>query len=185
MADKGHNSKLTDDEKKALFFHHVRKEIDIAAQIKELQNIRKSQRKTAQADGITLAKLDFAIKAMAAEEKENVVDAETNRLEVLSWLNLAPGFQADLFEDTAPALDRVKKDGERAGLLGKDGKSQYLEGTEEDTAWLEGWRNGQAVLAKNFESARAKLSEPDDETDDDPFPDNDDEATSLNGAVLQ
>ena len=126
MADKGHNSKLTDDEKKALFFHHVRKEIDIAAQIKELQNIRKSQRKTAQADGITLAKLDFAIKAMAAEEKENVVDAETNRLEVLSWLNLAPGFQADLFEDTAPALDRIKKDVERAGLLGKDGKIQYL-----------------------------------------------------------
>lgn len=181
MAGIGHNS-LTDDEQKALLFHHIRKEIDISEQIKALQSERKSQRKTAQADGIVLADMDFAIKAMAAEDKQNVVDAENNRFKILFWLNLAPGYQADLFKDRAPVVERITGEGERAGLLGKDGVSPYEHGSEEDKAWLNGWRNGQNVLAKNFESARAKLDDNDDD-DEDPFPDDEEQTSSNNNVV--
>lgn len=181
MAGIGHNS-LTDDEQKALLFHHARKEIEITAQIKALQNERSVQRKNAQADGIALDRLDYAIKVLNAEDKKRLVDAEKERLQILKWTKLVPDYQGDLFADRAPVVERITGEGERAGLLGKDGVSPYTTGSEEDKAWLNGWRNGQNILAKNFESARAKLDDNDDD-DEDPFPDGEEQTSSNDNVV--
>lgn len=183
MVAQGHNSQITDDEQKALLFHHIQKEIEISAKIKGLQNERKAQRKLAQADGITLDALDYAVKSLNAEDKQRVISIEKTRLQVLKWTKLISDCQSDLFTDIAPALERIRGEGERAGLLGKDGNSPYTKGSEEAASWFDGWRSGQNSLAENFKSARAKLAV---EDDDDPFPDDDnEEAIEDNVASLQ
>lgn len=173
MATKGHNS-LTDKEKKALFFHHLRKRMSHNAKLAEINTDKKSDGKLAQADGLVLGDLDYAIKTINAEDKEIVANGYMAHGEILSWLNVIHGFQPDLFVNRAPVLDRIKNEGELAGLAGKDGVSPYDKGSTDDKTWLEGWREGQNVLAGPFlQSAREKLELTDDEAPegDDPFGD--------------
>lgn len=159
MAEAGHNSKnLTENERKSLFFHHMRKRMAHNAELAELNAAKKADGKTAQADGIVLGDLDYAIKALNADDKVTVTDRYIAHGEVLSWLNLVPGFQTDLLRDRAPAIERIEGEGELAGLAGLDAKSPYDLGSNEDLAWLRGWSNGQAIMRDNLQNAMEKIN---------------------------
>lgn len=169
----GHNSQaLTENERKSLFFHHMRKRLAHNTDIAELNALKKADGRTAQADGIILGDLDYAIKALNADDKVTVTDRYIAHGEVLSWLNLVPGFQTDLLRDRAPAIERIQGEGELAGLAGKDALSPYDVGSNEDLAWLAGWSHGQAIMRDNLQNAMEKINASMD-VDSDPGFDND------------
>lgn len=172
MSEAGHNSTLTENERKSLFFHHLRKRMAHNADIAELNAAKKADGKTAQADGIVLGDLDFAIKSLNADDKATVTDRYFAHGEVLSWLNLVPGFQSDLLRDRAPAIERIEGEGELAGLAGKDAFSPYDNGSDEDKAWLRGWDKGQAIMRDNLQNAMEKINREmdEDESADPDFP---------------
>lgn len=168
----GHNSQLTENERKALFFHHLRKRTGHNGQLAQINAAKKADGKLAQADGIVLGDLDYAIKAINADDKATVTDRFLAHGEVLSWLNLTPGFQSDLLRDRAPAIERIEGEGELAGLAGKDPESSYDKGSDEDQAWLRGWHRGQAIMRDNLKNAMEKINADADREEGDPdFPD--------------
>lgn len=178
----GHNSELTEAETKALFFDHYNK---IAAQletVKAAQAEYKKLRKTCKADGIVLADMDFALRCAEVDDAKIIPDELRRRTQIATWFNLPLLFQPDLFEDRAPADERIESDGYTAGMKGKDAKSGYGSGSHEDKLWLAGWERGQAEMRESLKSGMEKLnakraakaepdqSKPADKTKD-PFPD--------------
>lgn len=178
MSKIGDNSKdLTENERKALFFHHMRKRMEHNAKIAEHNAAKKADGKLAQHDGLVLGDLDYAIKAIDADDKVTVIDRFIAHGEVLGWLNLTPGFQTDLLRDRAPAIERIEGEGELAGLAGKDPVSPHEKGSDEDAAWLRGWERGQQIMRDNLESAMTKKNAAKAaDNDPDPNPFEDDEA---------
>lgn len=179
---------LTEDEEKALFFHHLRKREECNARIKEAQADKKAAGKLAQMDGLVLADLDYASRAMGAEDKKTITDRFGAFGKILSWLGLMPGYQSDMFADRMPAIERIEGEGELAGLAARERSSGYGPGSDEDQAWLRGYDRGQEIARDHLQSAMEKRNaearakdelikgaDPD-EADDDPFEDDQDEA---------
>jgi hypothetical protein len=157
MAEIGDNSKtLTEDEEKALFFHHLRKDMATKAQIKALQDICKKDRKIAQADGFALSRLDFAEKALDAEDKTTITQKVNDQLKIMEWLHIIPAYNSDLFADRAPKEERIEGQGEIAGLAGVERVSNYSAASEDDKAWLRGYDRGQEIMRQNLEKAMTK-----------------------------
>ncbi|MFC6487336.1 hypothetical protein [Nitratireductor sp. GCM10026969] len=169
----GHNSELTENERKSLFFHHLRKRMEHNRRIDEAKAEKKADGKIAQADDVVLGDLDYAIKALNADDKATITERFIAEGEILSWLGLTPGFQTDLLRDRAPAIERIEKQGELAGLAAKDRESGYGPGSDEDQAWLRGYDNGQAIMRDNLEAAMTKKNAVanGDDGDEEPFPD--------------
>lgn len=154
----GDNSKLTEKERKALFYHHMRKRMAHKAQIKEIQASMKEDAKLAQADGVVIGHLDFAMKALDADDKKTITENFIAEGEILTWLGLTPGFQADLLTDRAPAIERIENNGRNAGLAGKARESGYAAKSDEDKAWLRGYDDGQKIMRDNLEEAMNKAN---------------------------
>jgi hypothetical protein len=178
MAEVGHNSALTPAEEKALFFYHVRKDMATKAKLQELQAQRKQDRKLAQADNIALSRIDFAEKALDAEDKATITQKVNDQLKIMEWLNIIPSYNEDLFADRAPRDEKIEGQGEIAGLAGKDRFSDYAPDSADDKAWKRGYDRGQAIMRDNLEAAMTKSNsrrtneEPPPSTDgDDPFAD--------------
>lgn len=173
----GHNSELTEAERKSLFFHHYQK---IQAQdeiVKAAAAERKRLRKLARADGIVLSDMDFAMRCAETDDPSIVPDELRRQMEIASWFSLPVQYQPDLFVDRAPADERFEAEGYTAGMKGKDANSGHSKGSKEDKAWLKGWEKGQAemrdALASAMEKKKAATAEPDQSapsTGKDPFP---------------
>lgn len=155
----GHNNELTEKERQALFGHHVRKDVEIAAQIKQLSETKKANRKLAQNDGFPSSKLDHYVKALTAEDKQKPVDRYNEARENLVWLGLIhEDLQGDLLADRATKEQRIFAAGQAAGLVAAEPVSNYAGGSTEDKEWLSGWKAGQAIVRENLESAMKKRS---------------------------
>lgn len=152
----GDNSKeLTESEEKALFFHHLRKDMSTKGKIKELQAQQKADRKLCQADGFALSRLDFAQKALGADDKSTITQKVEDQLKIMEWLNIIPAYNNDLFADRAPKEEKIEGQGQIAGLAGVDRVSGYAAGSEEDKTWLRGYDQGVSIM-DHLKSARAK-----------------------------
>ena len=154
----GHNSTLSENERIALFFHHLRKRKAHNAAIAEVNAAKKADAKLAKNDKVAVTDLDFAIKTIDADDKATSTDQFIQHGEILTWLNVIPGFQSDLLRDRAPAMERIEGEGKLAGLAGRDAVSPYAKGSDEDLAWLRGWDCGQAIMRDNLESAMEKIN---------------------------
>lgn len=179
----GDNSKdLTEDERKSLFFHHLRKRMAHNTNVAEANAAKKADGKIAQADEVVLGDLDYAIKAISADDKKTVTDRFVAEGEILSWLGLSSGFQSDMFRDRAPAVEKIERAGELAGLAALARESGYAAGSDEDTRWLASYDKGQATVRDNFEAAMLKKNAAKDElikgadNGEDPFDDDFDDA---------
>lgn len=179
MSKIGDNSALTENEEKALFFHHLRKDAEHQAVIKAAQAARKADRKLAQAEGIVLADLDYAQRAINADDKGIITARHLQQSKINFWLGLSSGYQTDLFIDRAPGIERIEKEGEQAGFLAADRFSPYEAMSDEDQAWLRGYDRAQKIMAENLQSAMEKVNAAAKEGDeliqsadaDDPFAD--------------
>ena len=177
MGKLGHNTnELTPAERQALFAHHVRKDLEVAAQFRVLAEQKKANRKLAQADGFPVAKIEHYCKAFNADDKQKPVDKWRSERENLIFLGLIPDDrQGDLLADRATKEQSIYAAGQAAGLVAADRVSNYDDGSADDKTFLAGYDNGQAIMRDNLESAMNKANAS--RTNESPIPDGNDPFT--------
>lgn len=176
----GDNSKA-ERERRILFGYYHRKDRDIAAKIRELNEQKKSNRQNAKASGFPAAKLDHYLKSFMAEDQQKPVDKLKSEMENLVWQGLIPdqSIKGDLFSqgDRVDQEQLIQAKGFHAGLNGLDRVSGYDAGSSDDKLWLGSYDAGRAeydteipdILAR-IEAAASK-EEPAPSEGDDPFSD--------------
>ncbi|MBX5238660.1 hypothetical protein [Rhizobium sp. NLR22b] len=138
----GDNTKA-DRERRVRFSYYHRKDREIAAKIRELNEQKKSNRQNAKAAGFPSAKLDHYLKAFLAEDQQKPVDKHRSERENLIWLGLIhDNPQGDLLADRASKEQLIAAQGFHAGLNGLDRVSGYSAGSSEDKTWLESYDAG-------------------------------------------
>lgn len=155
---KGHNSALTDNERKSLIFYHFRK---IKAQrdvVDSANDELKRLKGLAKADGITLGDIDHMMRIANTDDPTIVADELRRWTELATWMAIPVQFQPDLFEDKTSSIERAEAEGEVAGLKSENGGPPYDEESREAAAWVKGWKKGQKYLGKSLDSALAKAN---------------------------
>lgn len=158
MASSGHNSKLTPDEEKALKFAHYHA-IQAAQEAVNAANAERSRvRKLAKADGIILSDIDFMMRCAEVDDATIVAEQLQREMEIASWFALPVQYQPDMFGDNQrePAVDRAAREGSAAGFAGKDARSPYGPGSQQDQAWMASWHHSQKVMRDGLQSAMEK-----------------------------
>jgi hypothetical protein len=160
------NSDLTDDERLALLHHHKRKYQAEDSVIAEADAVKKSAKK-AQKLVCGLALKECGVEAV--DEIKDLIKAETpegeaelkaqtaRHVRVLQWTGAVPGTQFS-FEDI-PAVDHYSE-GKLAGIRGDVAKPPHDPGAQAYESWMEGYHDGQGVLASAFEKIRSLDPEP-------------------------
>lgn len=143
----GHNQ-LSNDQRAALLMQACsqveKKQEAIAALTADIRNIRK----TAKADGISPAELNYALHLRKADPDEAVA-LFRQQVQIAQWLAHPIGKQASLFDaDRTPLEDRAFDEGKAAGLAGESAKPPY--DAVPGQKWMDGWHSGQAVLLKGI-----------------------------------
>lgn len=152
-AGPGHNSVLTDDQKQALTRQHATKYWSLLDAKKQADAALRNHAKVIKSDlgdyGLLSIKL---IKQLESEEGEQKFRDEMEaKAAAARWCGLPIGAQGNLFdEDRRPIADRAYEEGKAAGFAGKDAKPPYGAGEAYD-AFMKGWHEAQAVLAKGFQ----------------------------------
>jgi len=145
----GQNSTLTEDEKRALTFHHKRKYEQADALVEAAKNDR-----TAIAD---LAKSDLGKGALAdikdliiagTDKKMKAMVERTMRLARLAGLKV--GTQTNLFEPLVDYMDQ----GRVAGMEGQECRAPVSLSAEAQQQWVSGWHDGQSTLMAAFKKKR-------------------------------
>lgn len=148
-AKPGHNSQLTDDERRALTLHHKRA-YEMADALVEKAKADRS------AIG-ELAKHDLG-KGVVAEIKEMIAFADTKKLKgalertmrLARWLGLPIGAQPQMLE---AAVDHAEE-GKTAGMSGDECKPPQSLAHDAAQKWIGGWHEGQTILASAFKKKR-------------------------------
>jgi len=157
-APTGHNSggELTPAESRALHYHHFRLIEDQKAIVKAAQDALKKLRKTAKADGLVMADLDYMARCAALEDPDIVPSELKRRAEIASWFALPVNFQPDMFTDRMPLDERAYEEGIAAGLQGKDPNAPYDAPSSAGQKWLQGWHEGQRQMRDDLLAAMEK-----------------------------
>lgn len=157
MASAGHNSgELTPAESRALMFHHFNLIEAQKLKVKAEQDALKKLRKTARADGLIMADLDYMARCADLEDPNIAPYELRRRAEIASWFALPVNFQPDMFTDRMPLDDRAYEEGVAAGLQGKDPTAPYDAASQAGQRWLEGWHEGQRQMREDLEAAMSK-----------------------------
>lgn len=156
-AGEGHNSgELTAAESRALMFHHFNLIEAQKLKVKAEQDALKKLRKTAKADGLVMADLDFMARCADLEDPNIAPDELRRRAEIASWFALPVNFQPDMFTDRMPLEDRAYEEGVAAGLQGKNPEAPYDAASTAGQRWLQGWHEGQRQMRDDLEAAMSK-----------------------------
>jgi hypothetical protein len=146
----GHNSTLTDDEKRALTLHHKRAYEAADAIVESAKADR-----TAIAD---LAKSDLGKGALADIKDMIIADNPKKMKSVLEraqrlarWAGLKVGSQPQLFE--AATVDH-HEEGKTAGMSGVTCEPPRNMAHDASQHWISGWHEGQTVLMAAFKKKR-------------------------------
>jgi len=147
----GHNSQLTDDERRALTLHHKR--------AYEMADSLVEKAKADRSAVAELAKHDLG-KGVVAEIKEMIANADPKKLKgtvermlrLARWAGLPVGSQPVLFE----AQTDHHEEGKTAGMSGD--KCEPPQHLAQDAAqkWIAGWHEGQTILASAFLKKKPK-----------------------------
>jgi ribosome modulation factor len=150
-AKTGHNSALSDDERRALTLHHKGLYEAADALVEKAKADRTSVADLAKADLGKGAISD--IKDMIANSDDKKLKASLERtLRLARWLGMPVGTQVNMFE--APVEDRAAEDGRTAGMEGKACDPPRHLAVTASQRWIGGWHEGQTVLASAFKKLR-------------------------------
>jgi hypothetical protein len=142
----GHNSILTDDERRALTLHHARLYAVVDAAVEKAKSDR-----TAVAN---LAKSDLGKGALADIKDINTNDERKMKanieraLRLARWKGMPVGTTMNLFD--APVDDRAAEEGLTAGMAGEECKPPVHLTGEGVQRWIAKWHDGQAILMSAF-----------------------------------
>lgn len=143
----GHNQ-LSDEQRTALLLQACAKVEAQQAKAAEITANIRNIRKTAKADGISPAELNYALHLRKVDPDE-ASSLFRQQIQIAKWLNHPIGKQAELFDaDRTPIEDRAYEEGKVAGLEGLVAKSPY--DAVAGQKWMDGWHAGQAVLLKGI-----------------------------------
>lgn len=157
MSMSGHNSgELTPAESRALHYHHFNLIEAQKSVVKAAQDDLKKLRKTAKADGLVMADLDFMARCADLEDPNIAPSEILRRAEIASWFALPVNFQPDMFTDRMPVDDRAYEEGIAAGMQGKDPSAPYDQISSTGQRWLQGWHEGQRQMRDDLEAAMTK-----------------------------
>lgn len=151
----GHNSTpepLTDEERRALAYHHKRFYVAALAAKKKADAELKNVAKKAKGDEIPVSMIKHLI-ALDTEEGRAKIEAEiAEAYKAAAWAGVGFGAQSDLFAqpDRTPLADKARASGEVAAMNGDDCDPPYDHGSELGQAWITGWQAGQGVMASLF-----------------------------------
>lgn len=153
-AEKRVNSELTDDEKRALLLQHKSAYCIALADKKaadaEFKNICKKAKAECGKDAVAEIK-----DALALEEPggKMALEAEIARKHrVARWMGLPVGAEPMMFEmvDRRPAVDIAYDQGKAGGMTGVTAQPPYDTSVPQYQRWLEGWHDGQEIIASAF-----------------------------------
>lgn len=153
----GDNSKLTEEEKQALWGHHVRNRIGVIREMDEVKAREKAFKKDAKNDGISEKELKDFLDCMLTDDPQNKVDQfnilKRNRIR----LGLIPDDRnADLLADRVTNLEMIYAAGVEKGLAALDRITRYAAGSDEANEELRGYDDGQRIARENLQSAMEK-----------------------------
>ncbi len=179
-APAGHNSQLTEVERAALYGYLCRQERDELAVIAGAEAKRKENFKKGKEWGFSKEEISFHEKARKAGEKSSTVTKHSIHHKILIKLGFIPDDRGgDLLVDRADRLQMLDARGETDGLVGEGGpgSSGHAANSDEDRAYMVGWKRGQMKYADNWKAAMEKAQaarskeEPPAPEGHDPFPD--------------
>lgn len=153
-AKPGHNSTLTDDERRALTLHHKLKYEAADALVEKAKSDRKAVTDLAKSE---LGKGVLAdIKDMIAFADEQKAKGNIERaLRLARWLGMPVGTSVDLFD--AAVDDRAAQAGMTAGMAGGACTVPAHFSGEAHQRFIESWHAGQAVLMSAFTKKRVDV----------------------------
>jgi hypothetical protein len=144
---------LTDDQRRGLFLHHLEKyERALAAKkLKDadMRNVCKLAKVEIGPIAVTQIKLAIALRdeGGADDLKGKLVGMN----DIARWMNARIEWQLELFDkDPMSAAERAREDGKNAGLRGLPGKPGPEVNALHSNIWLEGYHEGQKILAAGF-----------------------------------
>jgi hypothetical protein len=160
----GHNSDLSDDERRALAFQHRDKYASALAKKKAADAGFKNVCKTAKSemgDGAV-----DVIKALIALEEPEGEEAIREKLQLqadaLRWAGVPLGTQIDFDlrePDRMPAVDRAFEEGKRMSAEGRPAKPEYDPSTPQYRAFMDGYAEDQSRLVSQLGRGNRENSE--------------------------
>ncbi|TCU34070.1 hypothetical protein [Rhizobium azibense] len=152
----GHNG-ISEDQARALHLsNHVPAYERALKAKKEADAAFKNVCKVIKSEGGNVDDIKLTIKLRTPEGEKEFKELLDRQRRVAEWSNLPIGSQGWLLdEDRRPITERAGKDGEKAGLEGKDCAPPHAAGTEAYDAWVNGWHAGQAMLSSGFKKGPA------------------------------
>lgn len=151
----GHNSTLTDDEKRALTFHHAKAYEAADALVEKAKKDRAAVVDLAKADLGRGAKADIVDLLTAnTPAKMKAVVERVQRL--ARWAGLPVGSQPQLFERAADPFE----EGKVAGMQGEKCEPPLSLAQDAFQMWIAGWHDGQTILARAFTKKRQPAPPP-------------------------
>lgn len=148
----GHNGgppELTDDQRQALFFGHLKKVRTFKEKIASLSGELRAQYKLAKAEigDDARASINDALLLETDEGQAKMEAAIARQARVARWMAVPLGAQPDFFNtDMAPATDRAFDAGKAARLKGEPLKPPHDPSVPQFDAWSRGWHAGQQAL---------------------------------------
>lgn len=145
----GHNSTLTDDEKRALTLHHSRAYEAADSLVEKAKKDRAAVVDLAKADLGKGAKADI-VDMLTANTPAKMKAVLDRAMRLARWAGLPVGSQTNLFEPVANPFE----DGKTAGMAGD--RCEPPATLAQDTAqlWISGWHEGQTILSRAFAKKR-------------------------------
>lgn len=157
MSGPGHNSQLTEEERQALWGHHVRNRIAVIREMDALKAKEKALKADAKNDQISEKELKDFLDCMLTDDPQKKVDQfnmlKRNRIRLGLIIDDRKG---DLLADRVTTEQMIHAAGVEAGLAALDRVSKYGAGSPEDRAWLDGWDEGQRIAREHLQSAMEK-----------------------------
>lgn len=153
------NTTLNEEERAALYGYLVRGERDGQAEKRAAEVKIKENRKKGKEWGFSADEVAFHEKARAAGEGSSIVKKYEMQKKVMIKLGLIPDdTRSDLLGDRADRIQLIRARGHSDGLVGEGGPghSGFAGASDEDTAYLSGWKAGQMVYADNWKAAMEK-----------------------------
>lgn len=147
----GHNSTLTDEERRALTLHHKKAYEAADALVEKAKSDRKSVTDLAKSDLGKGALADIKDMITYADEKKCKGQVERT-LRLARWLGMPVGTSVDLFD--APVDDRAAQEGMTAGMAGETCVVPQHYSGEASQRFIASWHEGQAILVSAFGKKR-------------------------------
>lgn len=159
MTEAVRNTTLNEDERAALYGYLCRAERDGLAERDAAEAKRKENFKRGKEWGFSKEEIAFHEKARKEGASSGLVAKFKIHRGVFIKLGLIPDDRGgDLLTDRADKLQLLSARGEADGLVGEGGpgSSGHAANSDEDRAYLDGWKRGQMKYANNWQAAMEK-----------------------------